>query len=108
MWELISGMESESIQRRALARISRIFKVDVYELSLDTKFGKDLESSFASDFEFNELDRIDHDIRDVADRKILKRLGNGSLTINTVQDYCDHMVRCYATKPDEVAFVLGQ
>lgn len=106
MRQLNSGTESVNIERVALARVGRIFKIDIDKISLDAKFGKDLKSSFASDFKFNELDKIDQDIRDVADRKILKQLSEGSLVILTVQDYCDHMVRCYASKPAEVIYVL--
>lgn len=58
-------------------------------------------------FKRNALDIIDDDIHDVADREILKEMVNGQLIIYTVQDYCNHMVRCYQRKPDDVKHALG-
>ena len=49
---------------------------------------------------------MDHDIRDVADKHVVKELGSGTLVIRTVGDYCDHMVRCYRTKPKDVIYIL--
>lgn len=71
------------------------------------KFGEDLFASFVSDFRYNELDQVLHDLRDVADREICKELDAGTVLIQTVGDYCEHMVRCYKTKPKDVAMLLG-
>ena len=60
-----------------------------------------------SDFKCNEFDIIDHDIHDVADRKVSKEMSDGFLVIRTVEDYCNHMIRCYETKPHDVKRVLG-
>ena len=94
------------IREHALARIAEIFGIPVTMLRQDTKFGEDLKASFRSDFRFNEFDKVDFDIRDVADRKITKELNKGEATIYTVGDYCDHMVRCYETKPEDVSIIL--
>lgn len=94
------------IREHALARIAEIFGIPVTQLRQDTKFGEDLKASFVSDFRFNELDKVDFDIRDVADRKITKELNKGEATIYTVGDYCNHMVRCYETMSDEVSRIL--
>jgi hypothetical protein len=74
---------------------------------LSPEFGKDLKPSFVSDFKDNELDRLDYDIKDVADRAVRKQLESGNLVIRTVADYCDHMVRCFRANPQEVSRVLS-
>jgi hypothetical protein len=97
----------QTLRECAFARIAAIFSVQAEQLRDDTKFGEDLKSTFVSDFRYNELDQVLHDIRDVADRKIIKELNKGLLTICTVGEYCDHMVRCYETMPDEVSRILS-
>ncbi|MBI5874380.1 MAG: hypothetical protein HZB81_00765 [Deltaproteobacteria bacterium] len=99
-------VSEQIIREYALVRIAEIFDIPVEQLRLDTKFGEDLKASFVSDFRYNEFDKVDFDIRDVADRKITKELNKGLLTIRTVGDYCDHMVRCYETKPKDVTIIL--
>jgi hypothetical protein len=97
----------ESIRDRARARVAGIFQLAPDALPFSAEFGKDLKASFVSEFRFNEFDKLDQDIKDVADRATRKRLGSGELVIRTVADYCDHMVACYATNPRDVARVLG-
>jgi len=94
------------IRERALLRISEIFNIPIQDVRLDSKFGEDLKASFVSDFRYNEFDRVDQDIHDVADRKITKELREGIITIRTVGEYCDYMVRCYETKPEDVNKIL--
>lgn len=96
----------EEIRGRARARVAKAFGLSANELPLKAEFGKDLDASFVSNFRFNEFDRLDFDIRDVADRATLRRLEDGSLMIRTVADYCEHMVACYATNPREVLRLL--
>lgn len=70
-------------------------------------FAQDLKPSFVSDFRANEYDRILEDIQDVADRQALDDLRKGKLTVMTVSDYLDHMVRCYRRNPTEVVRILS-
>ena len=95
------------IRAKALVRLSGIFKVPVAALTPECRFGDDLKASFISDFRRNEFDQVNDDIHDVADRTIAKELGSGNLTIKTVGDYCDHMVRCSKTKRKDVVKLLG-
>lgn len=95
------------IRERALLRLADIFKVPVETLTPEYRFGDDLKATFISDFRRNEFDRVDDDIHDVADRSITEELRSGSLTIKTVRDYCDHMVRCSKAKPKIVDKLLG-
>lgn len=97
-----------SIRAKALMRLSRVFHVPVSEAEMDFRFGEDLKATFASDFKRNELDQINDDIHDVADRATRKKLARGELTIYTVKDYCDHMIRCNNTNASEVANVLNE
>ena len=94
------------IRERAHARVAQLFNLAPAALPLGAEFAKDLKASFVSDFRHNEFDKLDQDIKDVADRATRKRLGSGELVIRTVADYCDHMVACYATNPRDVARVL--
>lgn len=95
--------ESEkAIRDSALLRLGGIFHLPVAALNPEYRFGVDLKSSFVSDFRRNELDQVNDDIHDVADRAIAKELASGQLTIQTVGDYCDHMVRCSKTRPKDV------
>lgn len=95
----------QTIRERALERISEIFNVPVTQLRMDTKF-EDMKVSFVSDWRDNEYDELLNDNIDVADRKIIKEINKGLLLINSVSDYCDHMVRCYATRPKIVSEIL--
>lgn len=97
----------ETIRERALVRIAEVFNILVEKLRLDFVFGEDLKPSFVSDWRENEFDKLYYDIRDVADRKIARELSKGVIIIRTVRDYCDHMVRCYETKPKDVCEILG-
>jgi len=100
------GQLEENIRERARARVARIFGLTPDALPLSAEFGKELKSSFVSDFRYNEFDKIDQDIKDVADRATRERLGSGELVIRTVAEYCDHMVSCYAKNPKEVGRLL--
>ncbi|WP_338525228.1 hypothetical protein NUH87_06185 [Pseudomonas batumici] len=90
----------------AMRRVAAVFGIALDALSPDQKFGEDLKSSFVSDFKRNEFDLINDDIYDVIDRKVAKEIAAGALVIRTVEDYCNHMVRCYETKPKTVRQVL--
>ena len=97
----------ELIRKFALLRIAKIFNVSVDSLRQENKFGEDLKASSSSGlFKKNEYDQIENDIYDVANRQVYKVLSSGNLTIRTVGDYCDHMIRCYETKPADVKHVL--
>jgi len=98
---------NEIIRRYALMRISKIFNIQVESLTNKSRFGEELKVSFVSDFRYNEFDQVDDDIHSVADRRISKEMSAGMLIIGTVGDYCEHMVRCYKTKPNDVKEVLG-
>jgi hypothetical protein len=80
------------IREKALLRLSEIFGIPVAKLSLDRRFGDD--------------HKVNDDIHDVADREITKEMASGRLTIYTVGDYCDHMVRCSRTKRKDVLRLL--
>jgi hypothetical protein len=106
MERLVEPIE-ETIRDRARARVAQVFGLTPEALSLSAEFGKDLKPSFVSDFKDNELDRLDHDIKDVADRAVRKQMESGKLVIRTVGDYCDHMVHCFRVNPEEVSRLLG-
>lgn len=97
----------EVIRQYSLQRLATVFGVPVESLYKGARFGQELKAAPASDFKPNELDAIDWDIKDVADKQLLKEMTQGLLVIETVNDYCDHMVRCSAIKPEEVARILG-
>lgn len=94
------------VRHRALLRLAGIFRIPVSALSLDLRFGTELKASFVSDFRRNELDMVGDDIRDVADRAVIKELESGRLVIQTVGDYCDHMVRCRKVNPKGVRMLF--
>jgi hypothetical protein len=96
----------ELIRQHALLRLAKVFRVPIESLSLDMRFGEELKAGPVSHFKENEFDAIDNDIKDVANKQILKDFSRGSLEIRTVANYCDHMVQCYAIKPVEVARLL--
>jgi hypothetical protein len=100
------NLSDEELRQAAKLRVANVFKMNPDTLGENAVFGETLKASFVSDFKYSELDKIDFDIRDVADKKTLKELGSGTLVIRTVGDYCEHMVRCYRTKPEEVIYVL--
>ena len=83
-----------------------MFKMDPHELVDEADFGGALRPTFVSDFKWNEFDRLDFDIKDVADAETLRAFADGTFVIRTVRDYCDHMARCYRVNPDEVIHVL--
>jgi hypothetical protein len=99
-------MTEEQIRVHALARIADVFGLRRTEIRAGLQFGVDLVAKSRSDFRRNEFDRILDDIRDVADRDTVAELESGRHTISTVEDYCNHMVHCFRTKPDGVRDVL--
>ena len=101
------GEIETTIRRQALQRLASVFNVEVDALPLAARFGEDLKARPVSDFKANEFDIIDGDIKDVADKALLRAMSRGELEIRTVADYCDHMVRCYAVKPKDVARLLS-
>ncbi|MES2353172.1 MAG: hypothetical protein V4568_02020 [Pseudomonadota bacterium] len=100
---------NEKIRKFSLLRIAKVFNVSVDSLRKDSKFGEgNLQASTApSLFKRMEHDYIEDDIYNAADRKIYKEISSGNLTIHTVDDYCNHMIRCYEIKPTDVKRVLG-
>lgn len=96
----------EVVRRYSLQRLAEVFGVSEASLSLSARFGGDLKAGPASDFKVNQFDIVDRDIKDVADKQILKEMAQGKLVIRTVGDYCDHMVRCSKINPEEVSYVL--
>lgn len=97
----------EVIRKFALFRIAKIFNVAVDSLRLEQKFDEDLRAATTTGlFKRNEYDQLENDIYDVANKSIYKEISSGNLTIQTVADYCDHMVRCYETNPEDVKHVL--
>ena len=96
----------EKIREHSLKRIVDLFGIDPKSLSNDLVFGKDLKSSFVSDFKQNEFDKIHNDILDAADDSILKELNSGAFEVRTVGDYCEYMLRCYSSNPGEVKHIL--
>jgi hypothetical protein len=110
MWQVkrpaLMAYPEDLILRHALRRLVEVFGVPESSLSREARFGHELKAVPASDFKSNEFDVIDNDIKDVADRRLLKEMAQGLLVIRTVRDYCEHMVRCSSVKPEEVARVL--
>lgn len=97
----------EQVRQFALFRIAKIFNVSVDSLRMESSFGDDLKASSVSGwFKKNEHDQIEADIYDVADRQAYKEITSGRLMVRTVGEYCDHMVRSYKTKSEDVKHVL--
>jgi hypothetical protein len=101
----MTAQDSE-IEQRAIKRIATIFSVQADKVGRDWRFGYELKSSSRSDFHRNELDRINDDIHDVADREVLREFAAGTLIISTVGDYCDLMIRCSRKKGHNVLQLL--
>ena len=101
-------MDPDDVRSAAVGRVARVFGRQVADIRTEAVFGDDLKASFRSDFRYNELDHIDFDIRDVAGQEILAEFASGANTITTVDDYCEHMVRCHATNPEDVLRVLAR
>ena len=99
-------MDADTIRQNALLRLSQIFNVPVEALRPEYRFGEDLKPSFVSDFRDNELDQVNCDIHDVADRATVRDFVSGHLIIWTVEEYCQHMIQCSRTKPKAVQWVL--
>ncbi len=96
----------DDLRDAAKRRVAALFGVEPHALVSGAAFGDALKATFVSDFRDNEFDQLSCDIRDVADRAILRELNTGVLVIRTVGDYCEHMVRCYRTRPNDVIHVL--
>lgn len=99
--------DEELIRSLALKRIASLFSVSVESLSLDARFGTDLRAKPRTFFRDNAFDEIEGDIKDAADKKLQDEMGRGAYEICTVEDYCAHMVRCYALRPKVVEKILG-
>jgi hypothetical protein len=100
------SLTDEQVRVAALSRVARLFGVEVTQISMAARFDTAFQVSFVSGFRRNEFDKLLDDIRDVADRSVLRQIESGDLEVATVGEYCEHMVRCYRTKPHDVAAVL--
>ena len=112
MWFLVKrpalvSYPEAMVRQHALQRLAEVFRVPQSSLSDETWFGQDLKAAPASPLKMNEFDVFDDDIKDVADKPMLKDMAKGLLVIRTVGDYCEHMVRCSVIKPQKVARVLS-
>jgi hypothetical protein len=97
----------EIVREFALQRIAYIFNVPVDSLNKEAVFWSDLEATHPPGlFNPNEYDKVEGDILDVCDREIYKAISSGNLTIRTVGDYCDHMIKCYKKNPKDVIATL--
>ncbi|WCM91432.1 hypothetical protein M5C99_13550 [Acidovorax sp. NCPPB 2350] len=97
----------EVIHSHSLKHLAEVFGVPEASLALDARFGEELKADPASDFKANQFDIIDGDIKDVADKQLLKEMEQGKLIIRTVHDYCQYMIKCSRINPKKVALVLG-
>ncbi|MFS2096232.1 hypothetical protein ACCC96_24800 [Pseudomonas sp. Pseusp11] len=97
----------EIIRKFALQRIANVFNISVDLLNEAAVFGEDLKATRSTGlFRRNEYDAIEGDILDVCDRETYKTISSGNLTIYTIGDYCNHMVRCYKHNPKDVIATL--
>jgi hypothetical protein len=97
----------EIVREFALQRIASVFNVSVDSLNGDAVFGEDLIATRPTGlFKRNEYDELEGDILDVCNRETYKEISSGNLTIRTVGDYCDHMIKCYKKKPKDVIQTL--
>ncbi|WP_447792631.1 hypothetical protein [Pseudomonas farris] len=97
----------EIVREFALKRIANIYNIPLDSLNKEAVFGGDLKATRPpSLFNPNEHDKAEGDILDVCDRETYKAISSGSLTIRTVGDYCDHMIKCYTKKPKDVIQTL--
>lgn len=104
----VTAPPSEEIVRRyALRHLAEVFLVAEAALSLDARFGQELKAAPVSDFKANQFDIVDGDIRDVADRRLLKEMAQGKLLIQTVGDYCEHVVRCCVSDHSKTSATTG-
>ncbi|MBB3226226.1 hypothetical protein FHW69_000816 [Luteibacter sp. Sphag1AF] len=101
----MDAFESE-IRLYSLRRIALIFSMPVEKIQPEWKFGVDLEASSRSDFSRNELDCVNDDIHDVADRATLRLFEQGKLVVSTVDDYCNLMIDRGKTDPSVVRETL--
>jgi len=102
-----SEITRQIIFTQSIRRIANIFSVPEERLKLKDRFDAELHVSFVSDFKDNEFDQINYDIQYVADKKTLKKIQSGDITIYTVEDYCEHMCACFEVNPKYVCEVLG-
>lgn len=93
------------IEYLAKKRISKIFKINIKNLSPDFIFGQDLTPSFISDWKQNEIDDVIEDINFIVSRSIKIELGK-DFKLNTVEDYCNFMIKSYYKNPKRVLKIL--
>jgi len=100
--------QDEIVRKFAMQRIANIFNIPVGSLNKEAVFGSDLKATHSPGlFNPNEYDKIESDILDVCSRETYKAISSGNLTIRTVGDYCDHMIKCYKKKPKDVIQTLN-
>ena len=102
----LEAYPEDLIRQHALKHLAVVLRMPESLLRYEMRFDRDITATPASVVKLNEFDAIDEEIKSVADKSLLKEMEKGAAVIQTVGDYCDHMVRCSAIKPDEVARVL--
>lgn len=96
---------NEAIIKKSILRVSEVFNVPVKAIKPSDRFGFELDVT-SSAFSENELDDITSDVFYVADENVTEELDAGKRKINTVEDYCNHMLYCYDVNPERVKKVL--
>ena len=79
-------LSEAAVRRHSLRRLAEVFGVSEASLVLDARFGGELRANPSSDFKANQFDIVDGDIKDVADKRLLKEMAQGKLVIQTVGD----------------------
>lgn len=98
----------EKVREISLQRISRILQVPIASLASNSLFREIHNPRSVSQFSRNAFDILLDDIRDVSSAETLRGIDEGVIEINTVDDYVQHMQRCYSESPKMVVSVIGE
>ena len=85
--------------------ISSLFKIPIDSIDKCYSFGKELKANKNS-FSEDEFDDLIFDIEYVSDNDTLNKFRSNQIKINTVDDFCNHMIKCYKFNRRAVRRVL--
>ncbi len=104
----MSAEVTDVIRTKSLNRIADTLKIPVSSLSGELLIQDLYKPPAVTGFGRNGFDVLLDDINDVSDSKMLRKIRDGLVSINTVQDYVEHMIACYSRSPRMVSSVLGR
>ena len=113
---LVMKMQKNSTEKKiwekkvyaaAIKYIAENFKVPISNVKRDSVFGLDLKQKSRPSLSEDIYEDLRFDFVLILDKKTRKEFESGRLKINTVDEFCDQVIRCYRLNKSTVSCMLN-